>query len=76
MDSHLDSASRAIVDNEIQQLKDSEQKDRKKANIWRKVKSTAVGFFKIKAVQIVFLALAAAIVIFLHMADNIIPCLQ
>ena len=65
MDSHLDSASRAIVDNEIQQLKDSEQKDRKKANIWRKVKSTAVGFFKIKAVQIVFLALAAAIVIFL-----------
>lgn len=65
MDSHLDSASRAIVDNEIQQLKDSEQKDKKKANIWRKVKSTVVGFFEIKAVQIIFLMIAAAAVIFL-----------
>ena len=64
-DNHLDSASRAIVGSEIQHLKDSEQQDKKKANIWRKVKSTIVGFFKIKAVQIVFLAIAVIIVIFL-----------
>lgn len=65
LDSHLDSASRAVVDSEIQQLKDSEQKDRKKANIWRKVKSTVVGFFKIKAVQVGCLVIAAIVVIFL-----------
>lgn len=65
IDSHLDSASREIVDNEIQQLKDSEQKDKKKGNIWRKVRGTIVGFFGIRAVQIVFLVIAAAVVIFL-----------
>lgn len=64
-DSHLDSASRAIVGNEIQQLKDSEQQDKKKANIWRKVKSTVVGFFGIKAVRIGLLVIVVAAGIFL-----------
>lgn len=65
LDSHLDSASRAVVDSEIQQLKDSEKKDKKKANIWRKVKSTVVGFFQIRVIQMIFLVIAAAAVLFL-----------
>lgn len=64
-DSHLDAASRAIVGSEIKQLKDSEQQDKKKANIWRKVKNTVTGFLGMKVVQIGLLAIAAAVVVFL-----------
>ena len=64
MTNHLDAASREIVDSEIQELEDSEQKDKKKANVWRKVKNTVVGFFKIRAVQIILLVLLAAIAIY------------
>ena len=45
-DKHLDAASREVVDEEIQQLKDSAQKDKEKENIWRKwrkVKDAMVG---------------------------------
>jgi len=63
-DRHLDSVSRDIVETEIQALKDSAQKDRKKANIWRKVKSTVIGFFQIKAVWVSLLVIAAAAFLF------------
>lgn len=65
VNTHLDAASRAIVDDEIQEIKDSEKKDKEKANIWRKVKNIVVGFFKIRAVQIILLVIVAAVVIFL-----------
>ena len=63
--SHLDAASRDIVDEEIQALEDSKQENRKKANIWRKVKKTVVGIFKIKVVQFVLLALAALAILYI-----------
>ncbi len=65
-DKHLDAASREVVDEEIQQLKDSAKKDKEKENVWRrwrKVTDGMVGFFKIKAVQIVLLVIAVAAVI-------------
>ena len=62
--SHLDAASREIVDEEIQALEDSKQKDKKKANVWRKVKNAVIGFFKIRVVQIILLALVAVALIF------------
>ena len=60
-DKHLDAASRKIVDEEIQQLKDSAKKDKEKENVWRKwrkVTDGMLGIFKIKAVQIVLLVIA------------------
>ena len=64
-DKHLDAASREVVDEEIQQLKDSAKKDKEKENVWRrwrKVTDGMVGFFKSKAVQIVGLLIAGAAV--------------
>lgn len=63
-DSHLDSVSREIVETEIQELKDSAQKDKKKANIWRKVKGTVIGIFQIKIVWISLLVIIAAAALF------------
>lgn len=65
-DKHLDAASREAVDEEIQQLKDSAQKDKEKENIWRKwrkVKDAMVGFFEIRVVQIILLVIAAVAVV-------------
>lgn len=62
---HLDAASRAVVGEEIQQIEDSEKKDKQKANIWRRVKNAVIGFFKNRVVQIGFIVIAAAVVIFL-----------
>lgn len=63
VDSHLDAASRGVVDSELQALRDSTQKDKKKADIWRKVKSTVAGFFQMKVVQIGLLVIAALLVL-------------
>lgn len=65
LSSHLDAASRKIVDNEIQELEDSAKKDKKKANAWKKLKSAVAGFFTMKAVQFVLLLLVAAFAIWL-----------
>lgn len=62
---HLDAASRKVVGEEIQELKDSAEKDKEKENIWRKwrkVKDAMVGFFKIGAVRVIVLVIAVAAV--------------
>ncbi len=64
-ESHLDAASRAIVDEEIQQLRESEKKDMEKANLWNKIKNTVAAFTNITVVRILLIILAVAIVILL-----------
>jgi D-alanyl-D-alanine carboxypeptidase len=64
-ENHLDAASRAVVDEEIQQLEDSQKKEREKADVWRKIKNVLVSFFKNRIVQLVLVVIAAAVVIFL-----------
>lgn len=63
----LDSASRKIVGSEIKELEESKKKDEKKANFWKKVKNSVVGFFGYRVVQIlsVILLIAAAVFIIL-----------
>lgn len=61
--SHLDGASRKIVNKEIQQIKDSEKENAKKANVWRKIRNAVAGFFKNTVVQIVLLVLVCGLVL-------------
>ncbi|MCD7826644.1 MAG: D-alanyl-D-alanine carboxypeptidase [Clostridiaceae bacterium] len=61
----LDSASRQIVDQEIESIKATEESDAQKANLWRKIKNGITGFFQFRIVRIILLLLAAVFVIFL-----------
>lgn len=60
---HLDAASRIMVDKEIQELRDSERKDKEKTHILGVVRNALVGFFSIRAVQLGLLVILGAAVI-------------
>ena len=61
--SHLDEATRKIVDSKIQDIKESEKKDQKNANFLRKIKKGLMSFFGNRIVQIVFLVILIGIII-------------
>lgn len=61
--SHLDEATRKIVDSKIQDIKESEKKDQKNANFLRKIKKGLMSFFGNRIVQIVLLVILIGIII-------------
>ena len=61
--SHLDEATRKIVDSKIQDIKESEKKDQKNANFLRKIKRGLMSFFGNRIVQIVLLVILIEIII-------------
>lgn len=61
--SHLDEATRKIVNSEIQNIKDTEKKVAENAGFWRKVRGGIVSFFKLKVVQIILIILLVAIIV-------------
>lgn len=63
VNSHLDAASRQVIDQEIQDIRATEKSDEKKANLWKSIKNAAAAFFQYRVVQLVLLILAAGLVI-------------
>lgn len=61
--SHLDEATRKIVNSEIQNIKDTEKKEAENAGFWRKVRGGIVSFFKMRVVQVILIILLIALVV-------------
>lgn len=61
----LDAASKKIVGEEIDEMKEIQKKDEKNANFWRKVKNVLGTFFGFLAVKIVVVLLIIGVLVFL-----------
>lgn len=59
----LDSVTREIVGDKIQQIEDSAKENEKKANVWRNIKKGLKAFFGNRIVQILLIVLGAGLLI-------------
>lgn len=63
-DTKLDSATRGMVKEEIQQIEEQAEQNAKKANVWRKIKGVVKAFFGNRVVQVLLILLGAAVLCF------------